>query len=118
MDIENSPGAPLRPRNAVARDDWGHAAGSSAGGDGKMNWNCLCRIRHPATVGGKHAGHRHFTGAKGVLWRHASVNLVQPRTLHLAAARILQRAPKIKLRLASAKRRRNRTAPFCLGIRG
>src|SRR4029079_4298983 len=91
MDIENSPGAPVRVLNAGARNDWGHARGATAGDDGEMRWKRVCCIRHPAAVRGKHARHRIIVAARGVLWRHASVNLVQPRTFTLAAARIPRR---------------------------
>jgi len=46
----------------------------------------------------------------GVLWLHSSVNLVEPRSIALAAALILRRLPKIKFRLAPPSPRRNRVA--------
>ena len=44
----------------------------------------------------------------GVLWRHSSVNLVEPRSIALAGLRIPQRLPGIHVRLASRSPRRNR----------
>jgi hypothetical protein len=45
---------------------------------------CLCSTRHPATV----RGERRFIEerTKGVLWRHSSVNLVEPLPVALVAA--------------------------------
>jgi hypothetical protein len=81
MDIENSPGAPVRQSGATARDDWGPAGVKLA--VGAMLDMCLCSMHHPATV----RGERHLIEEwmRGILWRHASVNLVKPRAVAPAA---------------------------------
>jgi hypothetical protein len=50
---------------------------------------------HPATVRGERAGRFFGKRTMGVLWRHSSVNLVESRSIALAATRILRRLPKI-----------------------
>jgi hypothetical protein len=86
MDIENSPGAPVRHPCAGARDDNGPGGGVEAAGEGKMNGKRFCSICHPATLGGERAGRFFAERTMGVLWRHSSVNLVEPRSIALAAA--------------------------------
>jgi hypothetical protein len=82
MDIENSPSAPMRQANAMARCDWGPAGDKLAVGE--LLDICLCSTRHPATVRGERRLIDEWT--KGVLWRHSSVNLVEPRAVAPAAA--------------------------------
>jgi hypothetical protein len=79
MDIENSPGAPVRQFHAWARDDWGLAGCNRAAGDGVISGKCLCSMCHSATVRGERSRRFIEERAKGFLWRHASVNLVKPR---------------------------------------
>jgi hypothetical protein len=50
---------------------------------------------HPAAVRGERAGRFFGKRTMGVLWRHSSVNLVESRSIALAATRILRRLPKI-----------------------
>jgi len=52
---------------------------------------CLCSMHHPATVRGIRTRRLIEERARGVLWCHASVNLVEPPTIALAAANILRR---------------------------
>jgi hypothetical protein len=84
MDIEISPGAALERSLAQPRDDKGLAAGILAGRDGAMTGMRVCSCRHPAAV----RRERRFTEErmKGSLWRHSSVNLVEPRCVAPAAA--------------------------------
>jgi hypothetical protein len=102
MDIENSPGAPMRHFCAMARCDWGPAGELAVG---ELLDFCLCSMRHPATV----RGERRFIEdrTKGVLWHHSSVNLVEPRAVAPAAAWNLGVLPKIKSELASWVAHRN-----------
>jgi hypothetical protein len=86
MDIEYSPGARGQRRSAAARDDEGPAAGVGAGGEGRMSEKRLCSMGHPAASRGERAGRFFKKRTKGVLWRHSSVNLVEPRSIALAAA--------------------------------
>jgi hypothetical protein len=84
MDIEISPGARIQRLDAPARDDWGPAAGVQAGCGGRMTEKRVCSTSHPAPV----RGDRRFIEErmKGVLWRHSSINLVEPRPFAPAAA--------------------------------
>jgi len=86
MDIENSPRAPLRQHTARARDIDGPAVGIQAGGEGRMNEKRLCSMDHPTTVCGERARRFFAERTMGVLWRHSSVNLVEPRSIAPAAA--------------------------------
>jgi hypothetical protein len=85
MDIEYSPGARGQRRSAAARDDEGPAAGILAGGEGRMSEKRLCSMGHPAACG-ERAGRFFNKRTMGVLWRHSSVNLVEPRSIAPAAA--------------------------------
>ena len=51
-----------------------------------MNGKCLCSMNHPARVRGERARRFVSERAMGVLWRHSNVNLVEPRSIALAAA--------------------------------
>jgi hypothetical protein len=84
MDIESSPGAALERSFARPRDDWGLVFGERAEPDGAMTEKRVCSIRHPAAV----RRGRRFTEErmKGSLWRHSSVNLVEPRPVAPSAA--------------------------------
>jgi hypothetical protein len=84
IDIEISPGAQLERQKAPARHDWGLMAGVQAGRDGRMTEKRVCSLRHPAPV----RGERRFLEkrTKGVLWRHSSFNLVEPRSFAPPAA--------------------------------
>jgi hypothetical protein len=73
-----------------------------------MNGKRLCSMDHPATLCGERAGRTIVERTLGVLWRHSSVNLVEPRSIALAGSNLLQRLPEIKLRLASRVVCRNR----------
>src|SRR5439155_9814121 len=90
MDIEFSPGALGQRMSAAARkiDGPGFLQGGISG-------KRLCSIGHPAASREERAGR--FLGKRtmGVLWRHSSVNLVESRSIALAATRILRRLPKI-----------------------
>jgi hypothetical protein len=90
MDIEFSPGALGQRMSAAARKIDGPGFLQS-GISGKR----LCSIGHPAALREERAGR--FLGKRtmGVLWRHSSVNLVESRSIALAATRILRRLPKI-----------------------
>jgi hypothetical protein len=90
MDIEYSPGAPVQRICAAARDSDGFARG-----EGLMNGKRLCSMSHPAAVRGERAGRLLDKRTMGVLWRHSSVNLVESRSIALAATRILRRLPEI-----------------------
>jgi hypothetical protein len=107
MDIENSPGAPVRQLMAGARADLARTDGNQAVGGGRMNEKCLCSMGHPAASRGGRT--RRFLAERtmGVLWHHSSVNLVEPRSIALAAALIPRRLPEIKFRLALRSPRRN-----------
>jgi len=84
MDIEISPGARAWRLAAPSRDDWGLVAGVLASFDGRMIGKRVCSTSHPATV----RGERRFIEErmKGVLWRHSSFNLVEPRPFAPSAA--------------------------------
>jgi hypothetical protein len=88
---------------AAARDDKG-----LADGDGGVNGKRFCSMSHPATVRRECTRRLCEERAKGVLWIHSSVNLVEPRDIALAAARRPRRVPGIKLGLALPSPRRNR----------
>jgi len=84
MDIEISPGARLERSDAGSRDDWGLAARILAGCDGRMIGKRVCSGRHFASV----REERRFIIERmnGVLWRHSSFNLVEPRPFAPSAA--------------------------------
>jgi hypothetical protein len=84
MDIEISPGALVERSDARSRDYWRHAAGILAGRDGGMTGKRVCSGRHPAPL----RRERRFTEErmKGILWRHSSFNLVEPRSFAPSAA--------------------------------
>src|SRR3982751_78990 len=86
MDIEYSPGARAQRNSAAGRDKIGLALG-----EGRMDEKRLCSMRHPAALRGERAGRFLAERTMGVLWHHSSVNLVEPRSIALAAARILRR---------------------------
>jgi hypothetical protein len=90
MDIEFSPGALGQRMSAAAREIDG--PGFLQGG---MNGKRLCSIGHPAALREERAGRFFGKRTMGVLWRHSSVNLVESRSIALAATRILRRLPKI-----------------------
>jgi hypothetical protein len=88
MDIKNSPGARARRDLPLPRDNWRHAGRCKTGiGDGIYR-KCLCCINHRVTVGAERIRRICKERTKGVLWCHASVNLVKPRAFALAAARV------------------------------
>jgi hypothetical protein len=68
MDIENSPGARVRPSDSAARNDWAIAAGIQAGRIGVMTGKRVCSLSHPATL----RWERRFIEElmKGILWHH------------------------------------------------
>jgi hypothetical protein len=84
MDIEISPRAPVQRSHAASRDNWGLAAGEQAGRHDGMTGKRFCSARHPAPV----RGERRFIEErmKGILWRHSSFNLVEPRSFAPGAA--------------------------------
>jgi len=90
MDIEYSPGALWQRICAAAREIDG--LGFLQGG---MNGKRLCSIGHPAALRRERAGRFFGKRTMGVLWHHSSVNLVESRSIALAATRILRRLPKI-----------------------
>src|SRR5438270_9083104 len=90
MDIEYSPCAPLQRTSAAARRTDGPRVSESGIRDKR-----LCSMGHPAIVRGERAGRAVMERTLGVLWHHSSVNLVEPRSIALAAAQILQRLPEI-----------------------
>ena len=51
-----------------------------------MNGKRLCPMNHPAPLRGERACRTFTERAMGVLWRHSSVNLVEPRSIAPAAA--------------------------------
>jgi len=84
MDIEISPRAPVQRWDAPSRDVWRIAAGVQAGKHGGMTGKRFCSARHPAPL----RRERRFTEElmKGILWRHSSFNLVEPRSFAPGAA--------------------------------
>jgi hypothetical protein len=94
IDIEISPSARLERSVARSRDDWDLATGVLAGCDGGMTGKRVCSARHPAPV----RGERRFIEErmKGILWRHSSFNLVEPRPFAPSAAWIPRRTPEIE----------------------
>jgi hypothetical protein len=84
MDIEISPRAPAQRLDAPSRDVWRLAAGILAVGHGGMTGKRFCSARHPAPV----RRERRFMHKpmKGILWRHSSFNLVEPRPVAPSAA--------------------------------
>jgi hypothetical protein len=111
MDIEFSPGARGQRSGAAARNLDGFRSGGS-----RMNGKRLCSMGHPTPQRGERARRTVKERAMGVLWLHSSVNLVEPRSIALAAALILRRLPKIKFRLAPPSPRRNRGGRWPPGI--
>jgi hypothetical protein len=103
MDIVNSPGARGQRIVAAARDCDGLRLC-----EGEMSGKRLCSMGHPATVGGERASRTLAERTMGVLWRHSSFNLVEPRSIALAAAHGPQRLPGIAKAVASPSPRRNR----------
>src|SRR5690349_613937 len=89
MDIEFSPGARGQRGGAAARDYDGLRLG-----EGRMSGKRLCSMIQPAHLGGKNARRFPWERTMGVLWHHSSVNLVVPRSIALAAARLLRRVPE------------------------
>jgi len=84
MDIEISPGAALERSDVLPRSNWRLAAGKLAGLDGGMNEKRVCSPRHPAPL--RRERRLIVERAKGVLWRHSSFNLVEPRCVAPSAA--------------------------------
>jgi hypothetical protein len=78
MDIEFSPGADVQRSVAKPRDNWGLTAGIQAGSDGGMTGKRICSIRHPAPL--RRESRFIEMRMKGILWRHSSFNLVEPRS--------------------------------------
>jgi len=62
-----------------------------------MNRKRLCSMDHPAAVRGERAGRTFGERAMGVLWHHSSVNIVEPRSIALAAALFPRRLPGIDI---------------------
>ena len=60
-----------------------------------MNGKRLCPMNHPANIRGERASRFLSERAMGVLWRHSSVNLVEPRSIALAGLDFLQQLPEI-----------------------
>jgi hypothetical protein len=81
IDIEISPDARGQRNGAAARNN-----DDLAPCEGRMNGKCLCSMSHPARVRGERARRFVSERAMGVLWRHSNVNLVEPRSIALAAA--------------------------------
>jgi hypothetical protein len=81
MDIENSPGARGQRNGAAARDNDGLAPCED-----RMNGKRLCSMGHSAMPRRERASRFLSERAMGVLWCHSSVNLVEPRSIALAAA--------------------------------
>ena len=73
-----------------------------------MNGKRLCPMNHPTNIRGERACRFLSERAMGVLWRHSSVNLVEPRSIALAGPGFPRRLPEIKFRLAPPSPRRNR----------
>jgi hypothetical protein len=90
MDIEYSPGALGQRITAAARDFDGPRSC-----DGGISGKRLCSMGHPAAFRRERAGRFFGKRTMGVLWHHSSVNLVESRSIALAATRILRRLPKI-----------------------
>jgi hypothetical protein len=84
MDIEISPGARVQRRSAPARDNMSRTARELAGCDGRMTEKRVCLLDHPAPVRRECRFIEKLT--KGVLWRHSSFNLVEPRPFAPSAA--------------------------------
>jgi hypothetical protein len=84
MDIEISPGAGFERSDAPSRDDWGLTAGVLAGREGVVTEKRVCSARHSAPL----RRERRFIEERtnGVLWRHSSFNLVEPRPFAPSAA--------------------------------
>jgi hypothetical protein len=76
MDIEFSPGARGQRNVAAARN-----LDSLAPDEDWMNGKRLCSMDHPA-IRGERAGRFLAERTMGVLWRHSSFNLVEPRPSH------------------------------------
>jgi hypothetical protein len=95
MDIKISPGALSEPGWPAARHDWGHACGFRAAGGGGIHGKCCCSHSHSAAIRGKRARRLEKERTMGVVWRHASVNLVMPRVSHSPRHEFFGKAPKI-----------------------
>jgi hypothetical protein len=106
MDIEISPGARMQRHCAAARDDKGLSARKAAG-DGRIGEKRFCSNVHLAPLREKRIGRIIFERTKGVLWRHSSVNLVEPSPSHGRRHEFPGATPKIKRGLASLTLRRN-----------
>jgi hypothetical protein len=103
MDIENSPGARGQRNGAAARNN-----DDLASREGRMNGKRLCSISHPAIIRRERAGRFLSERTMGVLWTHSSVNLVEPRSIALAAAASPAMSRRSQWRLASSIPHRNR----------
>jgi hypothetical protein len=103
MDIEISPGARGQRNGAAARDN-----DVLAPREGRMNGKRLCSMSHPARIRGERARRFLSERAMGVLWRHSNVNLVEPRSIALAAAASPAISRRSQRRLASPIPHRNR----------
>jgi len=81
IDIEISPDARGQRNGAAARDNDGLTFRED-----RMNGKCLCSMIHPARIRGERARRFLPERAMGGLWIHSGVNLVEPRSIALAAA--------------------------------
>jgi hypothetical protein len=79
--------------SAAARDIWGFGDGNQAAGETRMNGKCFCSTSHPAITRGERTRRCCSERARSVLWHHSSVNLVEPRSIALAAAQITRQMP-------------------------
>jgi hypothetical protein len=103
MDIEFSPGARGQRMSAAARE-----IVALAPCEGGMNGKRFCSMDHPAAICGERAGRTFRERTMGVLWRHSSVNLVEPRPSHWPRRLGLRRLAGDWKAVASRLRRRNR----------
>jgi hypothetical protein len=106
MDIEISPGAALERSVAQPRDDKGLPARDAAG-DGRIGEKRFCSNVHLAPIREKRIDRFMSERTKGVLWRHSSVNLVEPSPSHWRRHEFPGAMPKIKSGLASLTLARN-----------
>jgi hypothetical protein len=58
---------------------------------------CLCCIDHPAAFRGRRACRLTEERTKGVVWNHASFNLVKPRAFRTGRGRMPRLLPEIGL---------------------
>jgi len=65
-------------------------------------------MNHPANIRGERASRCLSERAMGVLWRHSNVNLVEPRSIALAAAASSAISRRSQRRLAFVGPHRNR----------